>query len=41
MTAILDDESQVEIDIDIIHDYYMKTKAFVDFAVKFIEPEEE
>ena len=41
MTAILEDDQSVELNIDIIHDYYMKTKAFVDYAVKFVNPSEE
>jgi len=41
MTAILEDDQFVELNIDIIHDYYMKTKAFVDHAVKFVNPNEE
>ncbi len=41
MTAILEDDRLVEIDIDLIHDYYLKTKAFVDFAINIVNPKEQ
>ena len=40
MTAILEDNRMVELNIDIIHDYYFKTKAFVDWAINLISPKE-
>lgn len=40
MTAILEDNKIVELNIDSIHEYYNKTKAFVDFAVSFVSPKE-
>jgi hypothetical protein len=40
MTAILDDNKIVELNIDSIHEYYNKTKAFVDFAITFVSPKE-
>jgi hypothetical protein len=40
MTVILEEEGIVELNIDSIHEYYLKTKAFVDFAANYIEPKE-
>jgi hypothetical protein len=40
LTAVLDDGVTVELNIDSIHDYYLKTKSFVDFSVNFINPVE-
>ena len=40
MTAYLDDNA-IEITIDIIHDYYQRTKEFVQYAEKFLEEEHE
>jgi hypothetical protein len=39
MTAILDDGRTLELNIDVIHDYYDKTKTFVDFAINFTKTE--
>ncbi len=41
MSAILDDGRLVELNIDIIHEYYLKTKAFVDFAINIVSPTEQ
>jgi hypothetical protein len=40
MTVILEGDGIVELNIDVIHEYYLKTKAFVDFAVAIIAPKE-
>ena len=40
MSAMLEDNRIVELNIDIIHEYYNKTKAFVDFAIAFVSPKE-
>ena len=40
MSAILEDDRIVELNIDVIHDYYLKTKAFVDLAISFVNPKE-
>ena len=40
MSAILEDDRIVELNIDVIHDYYLKTKAFVDLAISFVSPKE-
>jgi hypothetical protein len=40
MSAILEDKRIVELNIDVIHEYYLKTKSFVDFAVAIIAPSE-
>ncbi len=39
MTVILD-SVVIELNIDVIHEYYLKTKAFVDFAVAIVTPKE-
>jgi len=41
MSAILDDGRLVELNIDVIHDYYLKTKSFVDFSMSYASPKEE
>lgn len=41
MTAVLDDKRIVELNIDVMHDYYAKAKAFVDFSVHLITPEKQ
>ena len=41
MSAILEDKRIVELNIDSIHEYYNKTKAFVDFAIHFVKPGEQ
>lgn len=40
MSAILEDKRIVELNIDSIHEYYNKTKAFVDFAIAYSRPKE-
>jgi hypothetical protein len=40
MSAILEDGRITELNIDVIHDYYLRTKAFVDFAVAIVSPKE-
>lgn len=40
MTVILEDEGAIELNIDSIHEYYLKTKSFVDFAVSIVSPRE-
>ncbi len=40
MSAILENNRIVELNIDSIHDYYNKTKAFVDFAINYSKPKE-
>ncbi len=41
MTALLDDKRIIELNIDVIHEYYDKTKAFVDFVIHLITPQEQ
>ena len=41
MSAILDDKNIIEINIDSIHEYYLKAKAFVDFSIALISPPKE
>ncbi len=41
MSALMEDGKIVELNIDVIHDYYLKTKAFVDFAINFVTPKEQ
>lgn len=41
MTVILEDNCPVELNIDSIHEYYLKTKEFLDFAMHLIEPKED
>lgn len=41
MTAILEDKKIVELNIDVIHEYYDRTKAFVDFAINLVHPPKE
>ena len=40
MSVILEDSGLIELNIDSIHDYYMKTKAFLDFAQNFTSKKE-
>ncbi len=40
MSAILEKNRVIELNIDSIHDYYDKTKAFVDFAIAYSNPKE-
>lgn len=40
MTVILEDKRVIELNIDSIEEYYLKTKAFVDFAVSLVSPKE-
>ncbi len=41
MSVILEDGALVELNIDSIHEYYLKTKSFVDFAHDMIVPKEQ
>ena len=40
MSAIMEDDRIIELNIDVIHEYYLKTKAFVDLAINFVSPKE-
>ena len=40
MSVILEDKQLIEVNIDLINDYYDKTKAFVDFVASFDKQEE-
>jgi hypothetical protein len=40
MSALLEDGRITELNIDVIHDYYLKTKAFIDLAVAIVSPKE-
>ncbi|MBN2421293.1 hypothetical protein JXB27_03375 [Candidatus Woesearchaeota archaeon] len=40
MTVILEEEGCIELNIDSIHEYYTKTKAFLDWAVEMVSPRE-
>jgi len=40
MTATIDNDCLVEVNIDSIHEYYLRTKAFVDMAIGMFEVKE-
>jgi len=41
MSCILDDGALIELNIDVIHEYFTKTKTFVDLAVSMTHPKEQ
>jgi len=41
MSAIMEDGKITELNIDVIHEYYNKTKMFLDFAINFVSPKEQ